>query len=325
MPFRYNAVTDALDLVSDLTSIDHGSLLGLLDDDHTQYVLLAGRTSEQFVTDIFGVKGTFGSGETLAITGAGSRMFFYPRKGAFVAGTAASDQFDNANIGDYAILMGYGVRGTGNSSITIGNFLSNYATAVAVGGGSVGVHETGGVLIGNGNINGQGFDVSVGASNVIGAASSYSAVVGAFNDMQAASAVMVANTSIIESTCLFALTMGIYTLQRNATLGNAIFGIGDISVTGNPMVNAYDLTIAFGIDTEVPTMWITDGMVGGGYVGIGQTDPTTITEKLQVAGSVKATGYKSSDGSAGISGTMTTASLVGKTLTFKDGLITGFA
>lgn len=35
--------------------------------------------------------------------------------------------------------------------------------------------------------------------------------------------------------------------------------------------------------------------------------------------------YKSSDGTAGISGTMTTASLVGKTLTFKDGIITGFA
>lgn len=36
-------------------------------------------------------------------------------------------------------------------------------------------------------------------------------------------------------------------------------------------------------------------------------------------------GYKSSDGSAGFTGTVTTGSLVGKTITIKDGLITGFA
>jgi hypothetical protein len=48
----------------------------------------------------------------------------------------------------------------------------------------------------------------------------------------------------------------------------------------------------------------------------------TISGSLQV---LTAGGYKSSDGSAGITGTMTTASLVGKTLTFKDGLVVGFA
>jgi len=36
-------------------------------------------------------------------------------------------------------------------------------------------------------------------------------------------------------------------------------------------------------------------------------------------------GYQSSDGSSGFTGTVTTASLVGKTLTIKDGIITGFA
>ena len=35
--------------------------------------------------------------------------------------------------------------------------------------------------------------------------------------------------------------------------------------------------------------------------------------------------FKSSDGSSGIDTTITTASLVGKTITIKDGLITGFA
>lgn len=40
---------------------------------------------------------------------------------------------------------------------------------------------------------------------------------------------------------------------------------------------------------------------------------------------IKATGYKSSDGSDGISTTITSANLVGKTITVKNGIITGFA
>jgi len=38
-----------------------------------------------------------------------------------------------------------------------------------------------------------------------------------------------------------------------------------------------------------------------------------------------AAGYISSDGSTGFTGTVTTASLVGKTITIKDGIITGFS
>jgi hypothetical protein len=46
---------------------------------------------------------------------------------------------------------------------------------------------------------------------------------------------------------------------------------------------------------------------------------------LRTGGIIQAEGYKSSDGSAGYTGTVTTASLVGKTITIKNGLITGFA
>lgn len=68
----------------------------------------------------------------------------------------------------------------------------------------------------------------------------------------------------------------------------------------------------------------------GGYVGIGTDSPSV---KLEVIGQVTSTthkvtsaaGYISSDGSTGYTGTVTTASLVGKTLTIKDGIITGFA
>ncbi len=46
---------------------------------------------------------------------------------------------------------------------------------------------------------------------------------------------------------------------------------------------------------------------------------------LNVLSTIQGTGYQSSDGSAGLSTTITTTSLTGKTITVKNGLITGFA
>lgn len=58
------------------------------------------------------------------------------------------------------------------------------------------------------------------------------------------------------------------------------------------------------------------------------TTGVAVTGALTASTSIKplaAAGYLSSDGSAGYTGTVTTASLVGKTITIKDGIITAFA
>ena len=60
------------------------------------------------------------------------------------------------------------------------------------------------------------------------------------------------------------------------------------------------------------------GDTGVGNLSMGALTATTV--KVTSAG-----GYISSDHSTGITTTVTTASLVGKTLTIKDGIITGFA
>lgn len=73
------------------------------------------------------------------------------------------------------------------------------------------------------------------------------------------------------------------------------------------------------------------GLQGGGsseyyhftnatYTNIVGGTPTFTTIQVSAAA-----GYKSSDGSAGFTGTVTTASLVGKTITIKDGIITNVA
>lgn len=84
---------------------------------------------------------------------------------------------------------------------------------------------------------------------------------------------------------------------------------------GGSMMRLLDNSIAF---TTVNSSGVqVNGMsLNGGNVGIGTTAPS---EKLDVSGTVKATGYKSSDGSAGVSGSFTTTD--GKTITIKDGLV----
>ncbi|GAK57755.1 hypothetical protein U27_04722 [Candidatus Vecturithrix granuli] len=91
-------------------------------------------------------KGTFNNGRTLTTTGAGERFFWYPRKGAFRIGHASSSEWNDANIGNYSIGMGYetlanknyamafgwSTEATGNNAVAMGADTvasGNYATA----------------------------------------------------------------------------------------------------------------------------------------------------------------------------------------------------
>ncbi len=87
-------------------------------------------------TDGFLVTGNYGSGNTIdsEVTGAGTRMFFNPNKAAFRAGYVLSNGWDDVNIGDYSVAMGYNVRATGNHSTALGiNTLATGNVSVAIG------------------------------------------------------------------------------------------------------------------------------------------------------------------------------------------------
>jgi len=79
--------------------------------------------------------GTLGTG-TLSLSGAGTRMFFYPGKSAFRAGTIESyhsTAWDDANIGLNSIALGYNVTASGGcaTAFGIGTTASGYgATAM---------------------------------------------------------------------------------------------------------------------------------------------------------------------------------------------------
>lgn len=70
------------------------------------------------------------------------------------------------------------------------------------------------------------------------------------------------------------------------------------------------------------TVFPAPGPIGGTTAAAGSF--TTVTASTSIKPLATA-GYLSSDGSAGYTGTITTGSLVGKTITIKDGIITAFA
>lgn len=61
-----------------------------------------------------------GSGSGVPAEGAGTRMMWYPRKGAFRAGLVSGTQWDAANIGDGSVAMGQDVRASASNAIAFG-------------------------------------------------------------------------------------------------------------------------------------------------------------------------------------------------------------
>lgn len=71
-------------------------------------------------TTEFMIVGTHGSGSTLSTVGAGTRMFFYPRKSAFRAGRIDGTQWNDANIGQYSAAFGTDNIASGGQSTVFG-------------------------------------------------------------------------------------------------------------------------------------------------------------------------------------------------------------
>jgi hypothetical protein len=100
-----------------------------------------GTTAPEFKLDVNSdggiiARGTFGSGNSLTTAGAGTRMFWYPKKSAFRAGTVSGTRWDDANIGNYSMALGTDVTALGTGAIGLGSYLYNpqdYAVAIGSG------------------------------------------------------------------------------------------------------------------------------------------------------------------------------------------------
>lgn len=104
------------------------------------------------------------------------------------------------------------------------------------------------------------------------------------------------------------------TLQLQATLGGSV---SDYLIQATGGIGLGQALGFYGVTAAAYRMVMT----GNGNFLIGSTSEAGIS----VNGSIKPLGYAAADGSQGISTTVTTALLVGKTITFKNGIVTAFA
>ncbi len=85
-------------------------------------------------TEGFISEGTYNSGNNLSISGAGTRMVWYPKKAAFRAGSVNSTQWDNANIGLYSFATGRNTFAFGHYSTAMGeNTIASGVNSIAMG------------------------------------------------------------------------------------------------------------------------------------------------------------------------------------------------
>jgi len=113
---------------------DHGNLDGLVDDDHSQYLLVDGVRD---ATDGFAVTGTFGSG-TIPTEGPGVRLMWYPRRAALRAGRVFGDQWDAANVGPRSTAFGVNTTASGDVATAMGDLTTaSGAWSTSMGAGTI--------------------------------------------------------------------------------------------------------------------------------------------------------------------------------------------
>lgn len=137
---------------------DHGSLNGLGDDDHTQYLLTNGVRN---AINGFAVTGTLGTG-TIPASGVGVRLMWYPGKAAFRAGVAFGTNWEDANIGLQSIAFGSGTIASGSVSTAMG-----FSTD-ASGGASTAMGSNTTASAGSSTAMGNGTTASGGVSTAMG-------------------------------------------------------------------------------------------------------------------------------------------------------------
>ncbi|MBN1826711.1 MAG: hypothetical protein JW958_10620 [Candidatus Eisenbacteria bacterium] len=99
-----------------------------------------GTAAPEFKLSVLGdggliANGVYGAGATLAASGGGTRLLFYPRKAAFRAGYVDGNAWDDGNIGAYSIALGQNARATGQASVALGEGAADGTASFAAGSG----------------------------------------------------------------------------------------------------------------------------------------------------------------------------------------------
>jgi hypothetical protein len=226
-------------------------------------------------TDGFLNTGTFGSG--LAIGGVdgipegnGTRMFFNPAKAAFRAGYVFGSQWDNVNVGNFSIGLGYNTTASGTGSTAIGLATTGsgmYSTAIGYATIASGNYST---ALGHQTTGSGQYSTALGSYNI--ASGNYSTALGYNNIASGIYATAFGNGTI--SSGIWSTSMGRTTLAS----GNSSTSIGENTIASGPGSIAMGLattasgtaSTAMGYATAAPSYSETTiGSFSTNYVPIG--------------------------------------------------------
>jgi hypothetical protein len=227
----------------------------------------------------FGTVGT--DGQTLSVSGTGTRMLWYSKKAAFRAGAASGTGWDDANIGTYSFAGGSGSKASGDASTAFGSeAIASGNSSFAVGEASTAIGNFG-VALGYANSATGIYSVALGQATTAAGGSAFSA--GLYSHAAGIGATTLGygtyatgnnsfaagNTTTAESVSQF--TIGAYNLPvggENATTWVAtdpLFVVGNGTNSGASRSNAMMI-------------------LKNGNVGIGTSTPAA---KLHVNGEIK--------------------------------------
>jgi len=108
---------DGNDWVENDLLYNNGSKIGIGNTSPQASFHVGGSSAEDGIL----VTGTLNQGQDLSISGAGTRLFFYPKKGAFRAGYVTGNEWDDAQIGNVSTAFGVGTVASGGASTAWGN------------------------------------------------------------------------------------------------------------------------------------------------------------------------------------------------------------
>lgn len=243
--------------------------------------------------------GTLGSGTALALSGAGTRMVWYPKKAAFRAGFVNGTQWNDANIGDYSMSLGENNTASGPSAFSAGrNCVASGSAAIAAGGGciasnvatiSMGIQNnvSGNAAIAFGVNNISSGDKSISIGNGINSLGSTSIGMGDSTNASGTSSVAIGNN--VNSPSFSEVVVGTYnntyipTSSTNWNASDRIFVIGNgqsISQRTNAMTVLKNGNMGIGTPAPIaPTMGLhqvnNNGILAEGTFGSGNVVSVT--------------------------------------------------
>ncbi len=219
----------------------------------------------------YGTVGT--TGVPLTIAGAGTRMFWYPKKAAFRAGAVTGTNWDDVNIGNYSAAFGNNTMASGDSSFVAGRTSQALGQSSAAFGEASYAIQPSSIAIGRYAYSNGDSATSIGDhANTFG----HSAIAIGTNNKASGDYSMTLGTGAATGSG-FASTGGNYSMAIG--LGNPAGTIPYVSGTSS-------LGIFMGDQSGVAVTANNVMAILGGNVGIGVTAPTS---KLEVAGSVRST------------------------------------